>query len=265
MVDFKKVGAKKPDDKSGDATTDASVAGIATANVLKGAGIAETPAPMNSTTTATVDAATGEMKGDGFESQEAPRVDVVHMPKKIVAKEIVPRSMLKGTRKKMPKLDAKGNQMTDEAGDPAFFWELGEPQMLYVVLGTAAGTHTGESGFGDWVAFDGHFEATRYDGQRYQSTVLMLQEPAQTLLLDALVDLKRRDPAGSIGFSFEIGIKTSQKWADTDQGTSYAYTVKSIINTAKHDPLAHLRQAVQAHLPRQVQKALPSPTGSSET
>lgn len=224
--------------------------------------LAEATAPNG----ATVDTATGEVTGEGFESPETPRVDVVHMPKKLVAKDIVPRSMLKGSKKKIPRLDAKGDQMKDEYGDPAFDWELGEPKMLYVVIGTANGTRTGESNYGAWTAFTGTFEATRYDGQRYQSTELILQDPAETLLLNALVDLKRRDSAGSIGFSFEIGIKTSQKWADTDQGTSYAYTVKSIINTAKHDPLAHLRQAVQAHLPRPAPpRQLGAPESGSKT
>jgi hypothetical protein len=76
-----------------------------------------------------------------------------------------------------------------------------------------------------------------------------------------LTDIKRKDAAGSIKFAFDVGKRTSQRWVDTGQGSSYEYTIKSVISVVKHDPLADMRKALAA-LPYGPQKALAGPKSS---
>lgn len=155
----------------------------------------------------------------------------VHLPKKLVAKEIVGRGRLI-YRKKFIK-DAEGKET--EAFEPLL------PEPLYVVFGQARDTKTGESDYGPWVAFLGHFEAIDLQtGERYVSTVLHLQDPAEGLLIDQLS--RRKEASDTVGFMFEVGKKPSQKWMDTDNGNSYEFTVKTHFQIDKVDPLAEMRR-----------------------
>lgn len=207
-----------------------------------------------------VDTTTGQISGAGFEEQAVPTVDVVHMPKKITPKDIVGRMSLKMGKKWKPEQDAQGAQKFDAQGAPLGVWELDPPKKLYIIFGTTSGTRTGTSNYGDWISFTGTFEAVREaDGARFASNEAILQEPAQTLLMQQLGAVKARDASGSVGFSFEIGVRTSQRWVDTNEGNSYEYTVTSIFNVSKHDPLAHMRQALLPHLPRPKPKELAAP------
>lgn len=204
-----------------------------------------------------VDTGTGEIKGQSQENIPAP--EVVHMPKKIVAKEIIPRAKLKGGKKWIPgRNPTTGEVLNDGTG----VWELDAPRPLYTVFGTASGTDSGTTSYGEWTSFTGQFEAVRTeDGARFRSNVLILQEPANSLLLQALQDAKTRDKDASLSFAFNVGIRTSQRWVDSNEGNSYEYTIESVINVEKSDPLAGLRHSLAGILPK-AQKALPGPTES---
>jgi len=193
----------------------------------------------------------GVLPGYQGSSGDEIETDVVALPKKIVAKDIVGRTALKCTKKFIAEKDSQGNPKFKEDGSPAGEWEVTPPTQLYTVFGQTNSTETGTTNFGEWVGFIGDFEAVRTaDGKRFKSNRLILQEPAQTLLMNALGAVKRQDPAGSVTFAFNVGKKTSQRWVDTNEGNSYEYTIESIISVKKHDPLAHMRKALLPHLPR---------------
>lgn len=210
-----------------------------------------------------VDTGTGEMTGNGFDQQAAtPPPEVIHMPKKIVAKEIIPRAKLKGGKTWIPGRNPTTNELLN---DGSGVWKLDDPKPLYTVFGTATATKTGETAFGVWTGFLGQFEAVRAeDGVRFRSSVLMLQDPAQGLLLAALQDAKSRDKDASISFAFNVGLRTSERWAKSEEGNSYEYTVDSVINVERTDPLAHLRNSLQGILPKQKPKQIAGP-GSTES
>jgi len=195
---------------------------------------------------------TGEISGPGFEAREAPKLESVEMVKKIVAKNIVGREALKCTKKFVAEINADGSPKLNADGAPVGDWVVTPPTLLYMVAGTAMTTRSGSSTFGEWIAFGGVFKAIRAsDGKAFASRELFLQEPAQGLLLQALSDLRRRDPSGEggIDFAFKIGKKTSQRWVDTGEGNTYEYTIESVINIKQNDPLAHLNHVFQAALP----------------
>lgn len=207
-----------------------------------------------------VDTSTGEIAGGSQPSIPTP--EVIHMPKKIVAKEIIPRAKLKGGKTWIPGRNPTTNELLN---DGSGVWKLDDPKPLYTVFGTATSTKTGETAFGVWTGFLGQFEAVRAeDGVRFRSSVLMLQDPAQGLLLAALQEAKTRDRDASISFAFNVGLRTSERWAKSEEGNSYEYTVDSVINVATTDPLAHLRNSLQGILPKPPVKSLtgPGPTES---
>lgn len=169
----------------------------------------------------------------------APVMEQVHLPKKIVAKDIVPRKDL------VYRKDTEGKVVNEE------------PRQLYRVFGTAMGTVTGDSQYGPWVGFTGSFEAIRFsDRARFKSTRLHLADPAEGLLLQALADVQKEDKGGTVQFAFDVGVKVSQKWIDTDQGNTYEYTIQSVLSVAKNDPLAAIRSQMLTNLP---QLAAPTP------
>lgn len=183
-----------------------------------------------------VDLDTGEVSGI--------QVGEVKMLKKLVAKDIVGRAKLIYRKTFAPEDKDQKNPLPME------------PRQLYVVFGQARDTKTGESDFGPFVAFLGAFEAIDLaTGERYVSDKLFLQNPAEGLLAEQLA--RRDDKTSAVQFSFEIGVKPSQKWIDTDAGNSYEFTVKAHFKLDKADPLAEMRRMVHQHV---VSKALPAPT-----
>jgi hypothetical protein len=206
-----------------------------------------------------VDTETGEISGKGFEAPPTHVIETVALPNKIVAKEIILRKDLKGGKTWVPGRDKKGELLNDGSGE----WVLDPPRKLYTVFGTASGTRTGSSTYGDWILFTGNFEAVREsDGKRFKSAELVLQGAAETLLLDALQSIKTDDKNASVNFAFNVGLKTSQRWADSGEGTTYEYTMESVINVERSDPLAHMRQALSGILPKPAQKVLEAPSKS---
>lgn len=163
----------------------------------------------------------------------------VELVGKIVAKNLIKRSLM--------------NYRKDDDGkvvDPA-------PRALYRIFGTARDVKHGDSQYGQWTAFIGSFEAVRFsDHTRFQAPQAFLQGASEGLLLDALLELKKKDPAGTLSFAFDIGVKPSEKWVATDKGNSYEYTVKTVFESQQHDPLKELRERAMKTLPQ-----LPAPTG----
>lgn len=212
-----------------------------------------------------VDSTTGEIGGASEEGSQ-PQVDLeqIALPKKIVAKEIISRAVLKCHKKFIAEKDANGDPKMDAEGSPVGTWEVSPELALYTVFGTAEKTDGGESQYGAYTEFIGNFEAVREsDGKRYRSTRLFLQQPAEGLLVSALGNAKIRDPSASVNFAFKVGRRTSQKWVDTGQGNSYEYTVDSIINVVKHDPLASMRQQLLGVLPKPAPKQITQGTPES--
>lgn len=205
-----------------------------------------------------VNSDTGEISGPGYEPEAAIAVEEVDMPKKIVAKDIVGRAGLKCTKKTVPVIDPNTNKPKEDS-DGNIITEVivSPPRDLYIVFGTADGTRSGTSQYGDWVSFTGEFEARRFsDGRVFKSNECILQKPADALLLNALRDIKKRDPGASVSFAFTIGVRTSQRWVDTNEGNSYEYTIRSQIGVTRADPLAHLRNTVRHALPAPAPKQL---------
>jgi hypothetical protein len=177
----------------------------------------ETHVSESKTETVSVDPETGETA--------APVMEDIKLLKKIVAKDICGRKAL------VYKKDDNGAVIAPEE------------RPLYTLFGTANATKTGESDYGTWIAFIGTFEAVRKsDGMRYKSDTCFLQDPAEGMLLNALTSALKVDKGASVGFAFEVGVKPSQRWVDTDAGNSYEYTVTSRMTTERHDPLALMRQ-----------------------
>jgi hypothetical protein len=183
-----------------------------------------------------VDIQTGEVKS-AAEPAAAPKLSKAVFVKKIVAKALIERKELRYAR-----FVKGGEDSTDEVDYP--------PRALYRVFGSASGTFSGESQYGPWTGFDGAFEAIRFkDHAHFRSNKCFLQEPAEGLLIEALRQAKLQDSSASLRFGFDIGVKVSQRWLDTDEGNSYEYTVESIFETEEADPLAQLRGAAVQALP----------------
>lgn len=112
----------------------------------------------------------------------------------------------------------------------------GDKVTLYTIFGVANGIKSGVSNFGDWVAFQGTFEATNYvDGQSYASNQAFITEPIQSMLIRAL------EGSDSVQFAITVDAKRRD---DVAQG--YEYVTTPHMQTEENDPLAHLR----AHVPQ---------------
>jgi hypothetical protein len=175
------------------------------------------------------------------ETGEVTGIEVgeVKLLKKLVAKDIVGRARLIYRKQFAPDDKEQKNPL------PML------PRQLYIVFGQARSTKTGESDYGPWVAFLGSFEAVDLEtGERSVSDKLHLQDPAEGLLLDQLS--RRSNTADSVQFLFEVGVKPSQKWMDTDAGNSYEFTVKTHFKMDKADPLASMRQLAASVMPRRL-------------
>jgi hypothetical protein len=182
-----------------------------------------------------------------------PVEDNVEILNKIVAKDIVPKSAL--TYRKQVRKDANGHALKNADGTELMEVVNPEPRLLYRIFGTVRDVQHGDSTYGQWTAFVGGFEAIRLsDRARFQAPKAFLQGASEGLLLDAFKALVAKDPAASLSFAFDIGVKASDRWISEDKGNSYEYTVKTVFNTNKHDPLKELREAAMRSLP-----ALPAP------
>lgn len=171
------------------------------------------------------------------ETKAAPKVTTkpIELLSKIVAKNIVPRSALNY------KKDGDG-KVIDEA-----------PRSLYRIWGVADSVRHGDSTYGQWTGFIGNFSAIRFsDSQLFKAPEAFLQGASETLLEDALAKAKKDDPSASVTFAFDIGVRPSAKWIAEDKGNSYEYTIKTVLESQQHDPLAALTEEVMKSLPAPV-------------
>lgn len=113
-------------------------------------------------------------------------------------------------------------------------------QTLFRIVGRAMGFKTGNTDYGQWVAFSGDFRATLFaTGEMFQSSKVFLPESVTGMLQAALAN----STAGA-DFAFDVGVIP----ATTTVG--YQYTVTSLIpQDEKTDPLAALLAQVNSVAP----------------
>lgn len=110
----------------------------------------------------------------------------------------------------------------------------GDKVTLYTIFGTANGIKTGTTNHGDWVAFQGQFEATNYvDGKGYASNQAFITEPIQSMLVRAL------EESDAVDFAITVDAKRRD-----DLAVGYEYITTPHVKTQQSDPLAHLRGLV---------------------
>lgn len=127
----------------------------------------------------------------------------------------------------------------------------GDKVTLYTIFGIANGIKTGTTNYGEWVSFQGQFEASNYvDGQSYASNQAFIVEPLQSMLMAAL---KKSD---TVQFAITVDVKRRD---DLAQG--YEYLPTPHIQTQENDPLAHLRNLVpKLEAPKEVPEDEAKPT-----
>jgi hypothetical protein len=115
---------------------------------------------------------------------------------------------------------------------------------LFVVIGVADGLKAGDSNYGPWESLTGQFEATVVGGptagQRHYGTQLFLPKGAH----DTVAGRLRVEGNTSVEFAMEVGYKPAP-----DAPKGYEFTFKPISKPGAADPLASLRERVQAALP----------------
>lgn len=149
------------------------------------------------------------------------------------------------------------------------------PCVLYTLIGTATGMRTGETDHGFWTAAVGNFEARRaLDGKIFQGTEAHVPGAAGELLTIELRRLiteeepqteeekkrktKRYKPNGN---SVDVAVMVGIKKASRAGGQPYEFTVQSIQQMRRSDPLAQLRAKAMnafAALPAAVKPAAPA-------
>lgn len=108
------------------------------------------------------------------------------------------------------------------------------------VFGIASGIRTGQSNFGDWVAFTGDFGAINLEsGEAYRGPQVFIPQPAQGMLEAAL------SKSENVEFAFEIGVKPSKKGS-----MGYEYTVRPIKEASDSDAFAALADLSRTDLPQ---------------
>jgi hypothetical protein len=118
----------------------------------------------------------------------------------------------------------------------------GDSAPLYRVYGVARGVKNGQSNFGEWTAFKGEFAAVSLEtGEQFRSGELFLPEVAEALLIGPVKD---GDGSG-VQFAFEIGARAVKDRAD-DKNLKYEYTVRSLVELSKEDPLAQMASTLPA-------------------
>lgn len=117
------------------------------------------------------------------------------------------------------------------------------------VIGESRGYKTGNTAFGEFVAFIGQFRATNIEtGEVFDGPNLFLPDVAS-----GLMRAQHDNAEGPIQFAFDIGVKP----ASTPHG--YEYTVTPLMAPSESDPLAVLAAKLLATAP-----ALPAPKSESQ-
>lgn len=116
---------------------------------------------------------------------------------------------------------------------------------LMRIIGSATGIQTGESNYGEWVAFKGRFKGINLEtGEEFIAGKAYLPSVATDLLQDAVVRSN-----GAVDFGFDI-------YSEPSEATiGYQYSVDPLIEAEETDPFS----ALESHLPK-----LPSPKGKKK-
>lgn len=110
----------------------------------------------------------------------------------------------------------------------------GDTYKAYTIFGVANGVKTGNSTFGEWIAFTGTMEAVNHvTGESFASGQCFVPEPLQSMMV---AELKKAD---SLEFAFSVSVKRRD-----DLERKYEYIVTPITETRQADPLEHLRKMV---------------------
>lgn len=125
------------------------------------------------------------------------------------------------------------------------------------VIGESRGYKTGNTAFGEFVAFTGQFRATNMaTGEIYTGPNLFLPDVAS-----GLMRAQHDSSEGPIQFAFDIGVQP----ASTPHG--YEYTVTPLMEPSESDPLAALEAKLTANAPALVfdaPKAAPETAAAPE-
>lgn len=106
--------------------------------------------------------------------------------------------------------------------------------------GSAVGTKTGVSDFGEWTCLTGQFRAiNKTTGESFDSGICFLPDVALDLVVGALGQ-------GSVDFAFDIGVVL-----DDDSATGYVYTAIPLMQE-ESNPISRLEEKLAA-------LALPAP------
>lgn len=104
------------------------------------------------------------------------------------------------------------------------------------VVGIAKSMRTGTGTYGDWVAFIGEFMAYDREGDEYRAPQLILPEPANSMLADAMTS----NPDTPIEVGFDIMVKF-------DKGErGYQYQCRPLMEVQQSDPLLALANKLNA-------------------
>lgn len=117
--------------------------------------------------------------------------------------------------------------------------------LLFRVGGIASGIESGSSQFGDWIAFEGQFQAVLIEtGEVFRSPRLFLPGMAESLLKGAVTTA-----TGPVSFLFDIGVTP-----DPEGAVGYQWEVTSQMEPDEgNDPVSQLFAAKDV-------PALPAPT-----
>lgn len=122
------------------------------------------------------------------------------------------------------------------------------------VIGESRGYKTGNTAFGEFVAFSGQFRATNMaNGEIFTGPNLFLPD-----VVSGLMRAQHDSAEGPIEFAFDIGVQP----ANTPHG--YEYTVTPLIEPTASDPLAMLEAKLTANAPA-LSFNKPEPEAEKET
>lgn len=113
------------------------------------------------------------------------------------------------------------------------------------VMGTVSGVRTGTGTYGDWVAFQGIFEATNIEtGEVTRGRECFIPPVFENEVLAAYNNL---DDGAELSFAIDVSLRAVRQEVDGEiEVTGYEYGVTPLIEAAEEaDPLGHLRLAMQ--------------------
>lgn len=125
------------------------------------------------------------------------------------------------------------------------------PFLIARIFGMARKVEVKETTFGPYKRFSGDFRAINQYGEEFAAPVVILPEPADSLLETAML-AEGVDLSAGVQFGFDVFLAPHPKKTPVDRG--YKFAVKPLMETAPNDPL----KAMAAALPAPEVKARPT-------